>query len=57
MLYSLALNQDIQEKLCREIKSTLSKHNGEITYEAMQEIKYLQMVIDGKNYQTFPVIK
>lgn len=47
-LYELALNVDVQEKLRSEIKDVLKKHNDVLTYEAMQEMKYLQMVIDGK---------
>lgn len=48
VLYLLALNQDIQEKLRNEITTVLAKHNDEITYEAVQEMKYMQMVIDGE---------
>lgn len=47
-LYALSLNQNIQEKLRNEVISVLAKHNGEITYDGMQEMKYLQMVIDGE---------
>lgn len=43
----------MQEKLRQEINSVLAKHNGEITYEAMQEMKYLQMVIDGNSMTNF----
>jgi cytochrome P450 family 6 len=52
VLYLLSIHEDIQEKLRNEIKNVLTKHNGEISYEAMQEMKYLQMVIDG-NSKTF----
>jgi len=41
-----SINQDIQEKLRDDIKTTLSKYNNEITYDGMMEMKYLQMVID-----------
>lgn len=47
-LYELALNPDIQEKLCVDIRKIIAKHNNELTYEAMSEMKYLQMVIDGE---------
>ncbi|KAG5669758.1 hypothetical protein PVAND_000052 [Polypedilum vanderplanki] len=46
VLYNLALNQDIQDKLRDEIKSTILKYDNKITYEAMNDMKYLQMVID-----------
>lgn len=46
-LYFLSLYQDIQDKLRNEIQTTLAKYDNQITYEAMMEMKYLQMVIDG----------
>lgn len=47
-LYELAKNSDIQENLRQEIKRVLSQFDNKLTYEAMLEMKYLQMVIDGK---------
>ena len=46
-LYELAMNPDIQDKLRDEIRLVLKNHDNKLTYEAMLEIKYLQMVIDG----------
>jgi cytochrome P450 family 6 len=46
-LYELSLNPDIQEKLRAHIKDVLAKHKNEVTYEAMLDMHYLQMVIDG----------
>lgn len=47
-LYELAQNQEVQDKLREEIKNVLESHNGEITYEAINEMTYLQMTLDGK---------
>nr|CAH7728527.1 unnamed protein product [Callosobruchus chinensis] len=43
-LYELAKNQEIQDKLREEILSTLKRHGGNMTYEAMNEITYLDKV-------------
>jgi cytochrome P450 family 6 len=48
VLYELALNPDIQERLREEIKSAVARNDNQITYEAMMEMKFLQMVIDGE---------
>ncbi|ERL91022.1 cytochrome P450 9e2 [Dendroctonus ponderosae] len=43
--YELAVNQNVQDKLRAEIFDTLEKTNGTITYEALFNMKYLDMVI------------
>jgi cytochrome P450 family 6 len=45
-LYELAKNEDIQKKLRQEIDSVLDKHNGQMTYDSIQDMKYLNQVID-----------
>lgn len=47
-LFELAWNQDLQTKLRNEITEVLYKHDNSLTFEAIQDMKYLQMVIDGK---------
>lgn len=45
-LYELALNPEIQTKVRQEIGNALQKH-GDITYEMMMDIPYLDQVING----------
>jgi len=42
------VNPDIQTKLREEIDATLQKLGGQITYDAVQSMRYLSQVIDGK---------
>ncbi|KAF5287155.1 hypothetical protein FQA39_LY16033 [Lamprigera yunnana] len=45
VLYELALNPDVQEKLREEVNDTLEKYNYDLTYESLIGMKYLDMVI------------
>ncbi|CAD0202166.1 unnamed protein product [Chrysodeixis includens] len=46
LLYQLALNQDVQDKLIAEIDEVTEAHNGLITYESLKEMKYYNKVSD-----------
>ena len=46
-LYELALNPDVQQRLRKEMDDVLEQHDGQITYEAIQEMEYLDRVISG----------
>jgi len=46
-LYELALHPEIQERLRDEIMQVLDKHNGQPTYDGIQEMAYLDMVVSG----------
>jgi cytochrome P450 len=45
--YALALNQDVQDKLREEVESVLEGNDGELTYDALNKMTYLDMVING----------
>jgi hypothetical protein len=47
-LYELSLHQDIQERVREEIDVVLRKHGGKITYDAIQEMEYLDKVVSGE---------
>jgi len=49
-LYELALQPDIQDRLRTEITKVLSKHQGQLTYDGMQEMVYLDMVVSGEAF-------
>ncbi|XP_047370380.1 cytochrome P450 6a2-like [Vespa velutina] len=44
--FDLSVHYDIQEKLRKEIKDVLGKHQGEITYDSLKEMTYLDQVIN-----------
>nr|CAD7415802.1 unnamed protein product [Timema poppensis] len=49
-LHELAVNPDFQEKLRKEVDTFLIKHGGQITYEDLQESKYMDVVVDGLRF-------
>lgn len=51
-LYELSVNQDIQIKVRAEINDVLQKHDGRFTYEAMQNMHYLEQVVNGEYRKT-----
>ncbi|KAI4456047.1 cytochrome p450 [Holotrichia oblita] len=54
-LLELACNYDIQDKLREEIFDVLYEYNGEITYEALHEMKYMDQVIN-ETLRKYPVV-
>ena len=44
--YELALNQEIQEQLRDELKSRIEENDGQLTYELLFDLKYLDMVVN-----------
>jgi cytochrome P450 family 6 len=47
-LYELALHPEIQQRLRAEIMQVLSKHDGKLTYNGIQDMSYLDMVVAGE---------
>lgn len=47
MASELAINPDIQKKLRDEIDKTNEECNGQLTYDAIMNMKYMDMVLSG----------
>ena len=43
----LAMHPDVQSRLQEEIDMSLDKDGGDLTYEAVHGMKYLDMVVSG----------
>ncbi|XP_024868646.1 cytochrome P450 9e2-like, partial [Temnothorax curvispinosus] len=43
--HELAVNQDVQDRLREEVQQHLAEGNGEISYESISKISYMDMVI------------
>ncbi|CAD1473279.1 unnamed protein product, partial [Heterotrigona itama] len=50
----LTENPDVQERVQQEIDETLEKNNGELTYDAMHDMKYLDAVI-SETLRLYPI--
>jgi len=48
-LYELARNPECQRKVQKDIDDVLDKHNGQITYESVSEMQFLENCIDGRD--------
>lgn len=58
VLFELASNQEIQEKLRNEINTVSAKYGDSLTYEGIQEMMYLDACLNGKMLkQLLQVIK
>lgn len=58
ILFELAKNKDIQKKMHIEMDEMLKKHNNELTYECIHDMKYLSQVLEEglRKYPSVPVI-
>ncbi|KPI99684.1 PREDICTED: cytochrome P450 6B5-like [Papilio xuthus] len=55
MFYELAKNPDIQDKVIAEIDAVLKRYNGEITYDCLNDMTYLQQVFD-ETLRKYPIV-
>uniref|UniRef100_A0A1B6H3K8 Cytochrome P450 n=1 Tax=Cuerna arida TaxID=1464854 RepID=A0A1B6H3K8_9HEMI len=57
-LYELACNKKIQEKLHQEVLIVLSRHDNIISYQALQDMTYLDQIINEtmRRYPPFPFL-
>lgn len=46
-LYELARNAEVQRKIQENIDVSLRKYNGELTYESMMDMKYVEICVMG----------
>ncbi|GJQ68841.1 Cyp6a9 [Trypoxylus dichotomus] len=46
LLYELCCNEDVQNKLREEVLNVLQRHDNKVTYEALTEMKYMDMVLN-----------
>ncbi|CAH0555970.1 unnamed protein product [Brassicogethes aeneus] len=44
-LFEMSLNQDVQERVRQEVREVLARHNGEINYDSIMEMRYMEQVI------------
>lgn len=53
LMYEIAKNQEIQQRVQNEIDNVLKKHDYRITYDSVNEMKYLEACIDGRSTNSF----
>nr|QLI62169.1 cytochrome P450 20 [Streltzoviella insularis] len=55
MLYTLAQHPDIQNKVIEEIDEVLKIHNGQITYDTLKDMTYLDKVFN-ETLRMYPIV-
>lgn len=50
LLYELARNPDVQQKVYEEIIEVSKRHDNKFTFEALQDMTYLECALHGKLY-------
>ncbi|GBP68704.1 Cytochrome P450 6B2 [Eumeta japonica] len=54
LMHEISQNLDIQERLHKEISEVIERHGG-VTYEAINEMRYLEMVLD-ETLRKYPIL-
>ena len=52
LLYELAVNPDVQERLVQEIRDNDAKNGGKFDFDSIQKLPYLDMVVSGKTVES-----
>lgn len=47
-MFELAINQEIQQKVRASVIEVLKKHDNQLTYEAINEMHYLEQCVNGE---------
>lgn len=55
-VYELAFHPDAQTKLREEIKNTLLTSNGELTYDNVNDMVYLHMILQGMTFRVQKIV-
>ncbi|KAF5287526.1 hypothetical protein FQA39_LY04154 [Lamprigera yunnana] len=57
-MFELSINQDIQQKLRDEVDEILKRHNGEMSYDTLKELVYMDQVIKEtlRKYPALPIL-
>ncbi|KAJ8973963.1 hypothetical protein NQ317_001369 [Molorchus minor] len=57
-LYQMALHSEVQDRAREELKTVLGKYNGEMTYDSLNELKYMKQIIDEalRMYPPLPMV-
>lgn len=48
-VYELSLNADIRERARKEVHAVLARFDGELTYEAVMAMPYIEQILNGKS--------
>lgn len=51
-LYELSIHPEIQDRARKEVQAVLKRYGGKLTYDGIQEMKYLGQVVDGMLHLT-----